>query len=332
MNPETDSNIERDISTAPTPRPFRFGVQGGPFGDLAALREHARNVEALGYDELFTSDHIGAPDAGGQRGAMFIVDPFIPLVVVAESTTTLRVGPLVLNNEFYNPALLARTVATIDRLTGGRLVLGLGTGYASVEHDSIGTSIRAPGPRVSRFEESLDVLRALLDHGAVDHEGEHESVHIDDLGVTPVQHRVPFLIGGHGARVVRLAAAHADIFQFTGLTHGSDGTPGPGGFPLSQVAERGRWLTEAAGDRDASIERSALVQFTSCDDSRPPTSELADRFGVAADVVESTPFLLSGSVGQIVDKIERLRDQVGITHYVVRDAEGFAPVVEALAR
>lgn len=315
-----------------TLRPYRFGVQGGPFGDPAALRDHARNVEALGYDELFTSDHIGAPDAEGRRGAMFIVDPFAPLIVAAESTTRLRVGPLVLNTEFYNPALLARTVATTDRLTGGRLVLGLGTGYASAEHNSIGVPIRPPGPRVSRFEESLNVLRALLDDGAVGHDGTHESVHIGDLGVTPLQERVPFLIGGHGERVVRLAGEHADVFQFTGLTHGLDGTPGVGGFPLDQVLERGRWLTEAAGDRNAAIERSALVQFTSCGDTAPPTSELVERFGVASDVVEATPFILSGSVEQIVDKIERLREQVGITHYVVRDADGFAPVVEALAK
>lgn len=315
-----------------TARPYRFGVQGGPFGDPVALREHARNVEALGYDELFTSDHIGAPDADRPRGAMFIVDPFAPLIVAAESTTRLRLGPLVLNTEFYNPGLLARTVATTDRLTGGRLVLGLGTGYASAEHDSIGVPIRPPGARVSRFAESLDVLRALLDEGAVSHDGPHESIHIDDLGVTPTQDRIPFLVGGHGERVVRLAGEHADIFQFTGLTHGSDGTPGVGGFPLDEVVERGRWLTQAAGDRDAAIERSALVQFTSCGNATPTTSELADRFAVGVDVVESTPFILSGSVEQIVDKIERLREHVGITHYVVRDADGFAPVVEALRK
>ena len=312
-------------------RPYRFAIQGGPFDDGEALRTHARNVEALGYDELFTSDHIGAPNSDGRSGRMFIVDPFIPLVIAAESTTRLRVGTLVLNNEFYNPALLARTVATTDRLIGGRLVLGIGTGYSGSEHDSIGMPIRAPGPRVSRLGESLVVLRELLDNGAVEHDGEHESVHIDDIGVSPIQSRVPFLVGGHGRRVVQLAAEHADICQFTGLTHGKGGAPTAGGFPLGDVVERSSWLSAAAGDRDSAIERSALVQFAACGDDTPSVSELADRFELEPNVVEESPFILSGSLQQLIDKIERLRERVGITHYVVRDPEGFAPVVDALA-
>jgi probable F420-dependent oxidoreductase len=309
---------------------YRFAIQGGPFGDPVALRKHARKVETLGYDELYTSDHMGAPGSGGRQGASYVVDPFIPLIVAAEATSRLRVGPLVLNNEFYNPALLARTAATVDRLTGGRLVLGLGTGYAGAEHDSIGSPIRAPGPRVSRFGESLDVLRSLLDTAEVGHDGTHLSVHFDDFGIRPAQDRVPFLIGGHGRRVVGLAGRHADIFQFTGLTHGEGGAPSGGGFPLAEVIERGRWLTESAGDRDPDIERSALVQFTSVGDDAPSPAALSERFEMDPEVIEHTPFVLAGTVEQIVDKIERLRETLGITHYVVRDPDGFAPVVEAL--
>lgn len=312
-------------------RPFRFSVQGGPFGNAVDLREYAQTVEALGYDELFTSDHIGAPDSGGKQGGKFVVDPFAPLMVAAEATKTLRVGPLVLNTEFYNPALLARTVATADRLTGGRIVLGLGTGYSGAEHDSIGMPIRAPGPRISRFGELLVILRALLSAGGVEHDGTFESVHIDDIGVTPRQVRVPFLIGGHGRRLVSLAGEHADIFQFTGLTHDTDGTPSAGGFALADIVERNTWLTEAAGDRDSEIERSVLVQFTGIGDKAARTSDIAKEFGLTEAIVEETPFILSGSVDQVVDKIERLHERVGISHYVVRDPEGFAPVVDALS-
>src|SRR6056297_3398714 len=97
------------MSGGPTKRPYRFSIQGGPFGDPDALREHARLVERLGYAELFTSDHIGAPGSGGRTGGAFVVDPFAPLIVATEATIRLRVGPLVLNTELYNPALLART-------------------------------------------------------------------------------------------------------------------------------------------------------------------------------------------------------------------------------
>lgn len=313
-----------------TGRPYRFAIQGGPFGDPSALGDHARLVEALGYDELYTSDHIGAPDSGGRRGGRYVVDPFAPLLIAASATTTLRLGPLVLNNEFYNPALLARTAATVDSLTGGRLVLGMGTGYAAAEHEAIGAQIREPGPRVSRFAESLAVLRALLDTGAAVHTGAHETVNVDDLGVYPKQAHVPFLIGGHGRRVVRLAATFADIFQFTGLTHAEDGTPEAGGFAIGEVVERSRWLSEDSRDRDDEIERSALVQFVACGSDAPSDEELAEKFEIDESVITETPFVLSGSLERIVDKIERLRDEVGITHYVVREPDVFAPVVDAL--
>jgi probable F420-dependent oxidoreductase len=301
-------------------RPFRFSVQARGLDDHDALVASARLAESLGYDELFSYDHIGA------------VDPFIPLMVAAEATTRLRIGPLVLNNEFHHPALLARTAATLDRLTGGRLVLGLGTGYTQSEHDAIGMLLREPGPRVSRFEESVIALRSLLDTGAATFDGAHHQLVVEDLGIRPVQERVPLLIGGHGQRVVGIAARHADIFQYTGLTHGPGGQPGPGGFAIDAVRQRARWLAAAAGDRVDAIERSALVQFlhvgTDADDQIASTAE---RFEVSRELLEETPFVLIGSIEQVVDKLGRLRADIGISHYVIRDAEGFAPVVDALA-
>jgi probable F420-dependent oxidoreductase len=301
-------------------RPFRFAVQGKDLADRDLLVAEARQVEALGYDELFSYDHIGS------------VDPFVPLVVAAEATTRLRVGPLVLNNEFHHPALLARTAATVDRLSGGRLVLGLGTGYTQSEHDAIGLLLREPGSRVTRFEESVVALRSLLDTGAAAFAGTHHQLAVEDLGIRPAQQHVPFLIGGHGKRVVGIAARHADIFQFTGLTHGEGGRPAPGGFAIGAVRERSRWLADAAGDRHGHIELSALVQRVHIGaGADEQIEEIADRFGVDRTLIDGTPFLLLGSEEQVVDKLERLRSDVGISHFVVRDAEGFAPVVDALA-
>jgi alkanesulfonate monooxygenase SsuD/methylene tetrahydromethanopterin reductase-like flavin-dependent oxidoreductase (luciferase family) len=82
--------------------------------DREAVVGSARQAEDLGYEELYSYDHLGA------------IDRFVPLIVAAEATSRLRVGPLVLNNELHHPALLARTVATLDRMTGGRIVLGVG--------------------------------------------------------------------------------------------------------------------------------------------------------------------------------------------------------------
>jgi probable F420-dependent oxidoreductase len=309
-----------DGSATVTPRAFRFAVQAMELSDADAVRGAAHEAEQLGYVQFFSFDHIGA------------VDPFVPLMVAAGAAPGLHVGPLVLNNELHHPALLARTAATVDLLTGGRLVLGLGTGYMSAEHDAIGSSLREPGPRVRRFAESIAVLRALLDDGVARVDGEFHHVAIDDLGVRPAQPHVPFLIGGHGHEVVRLAAKHADIFQFTGLTHGPDGTPGPGGFGLADVRARAHWLADAAGDRLDAIERSALVQRVHVGAGADEhVAALADRLEVSRDLIVETPFVLAGSVEQVVDKVERLRAELGISHFVVRDAAGFAPVVAVLA-
>ena len=293
------------------------------------LADEVRTIEAMGYEEFYSSDHIGRPGSAGRSGSMYVVEPFSPLIVAAQATEKIRVGPLVLNGEFYNPGLLARHVATVDRLIGGRLVLGLGTGFAVAEHEAIAMPLRPPGPRVTRFGELLHIVRGLLDDGSLTFEGEFESIDMDDLGVTPQQERVPFLIGGHGRRLIGLAGRFADIFQFTGLTWGPDGSPNAAGFAMDALEDRARWLSEAAGDRDDEIERSALVQVAAIGDDTAAAG-FAERTGLSLDVVAASPFVLAGSVEQVVDKIGRLRDQLGITHYVVRDAEGFAPVMEAI--
>jgi probable F420-dependent oxidoreductase len=300
-------------------RPFRFSVQLQNWADRDELVTAAREAETLGYDEIYAYDHFGT------------IDPFVPLVVAAEATTTIKVGPLVLNNEFHHPALLARAAATVDRLTGGRLVLGWGTGYAVQEHDAIGLPLRPPGRRVSRFAECVAIVRDLLDTGASHRTGAYHSVAIDDLGVRPAQARVPILIGGFGRRVIGVAAQHADIVQFTGLADLPDGSMVVSGFSLDAVAERARWLSEAAGERDADIERSALVQFVHVGADAPATADLAARFEIDESAVVDNPFVLAGTVEQIVDQLERIRERTGVSHYTIRGAARFAPIIAALA-
>jgi probable F420-dependent oxidoreductase len=300
-------------------RPFRFAVQARRLVGRDAVVSAARQAEDLGYEEFYTYDHLGT------------VDPFVPLVVAAEATSTLRIGPLVLNNELHHPVLLARTAATVDRMTGGRLVLGMGTGYAKDEHAAMNIELRPPRQRVERLQESLLALRSLLDSGSVEQQGRHHRLAVSDLGVRPEQDHVPFLIGGHGRRVIQIAGRFGDIFQFTGLTHGPDGTPQPGGFALADLAPRAAWLNDAAHDRE--VERSILVQRTVVKDNvDDDVVETSQRLGLQREVVESTPFLLFGSVAQIVDRLQHLRSTLGISHVVVRETADFAPVVAALSR
>ena len=299
-------------------RPFRFAIQAVELGDREAVISAARQAEDLGYEELYSYDHLGT------------VDPFIPLVLAAEVTSQLRLGPLVLNNEFHHPALLARTAATFDRMTGGRLVLGIGTGYAKSEHDATDIEIRSPHERVGRLEESLVALRSLLDSGTVELKGRHHHLSISDLGVRPTQDHVPLLVGGHGHRLIQVAGRVADLFQFTGLTHSPDGTPEPTGFGLDDFVVRTRLLSDAANGRP--IERSILVQSVVISDRADAAIEqTSGRLGLPRETVESTPFLIFGSVAQSVERLQWLREEFEISHVVVREAVDFAPVVAALS-
>lgn len=299
---------------------FRFAYQETANADAEKIRTMAQQAEALGFVEYWSSDHIGA------------ADPFLALQYAADVTTTLHVGPLVLNNEFHHPVMIARSMASLDRLTGGRAILGLGTGYAQAEHDATSIPLRPRGPRVTRLGESVEVIRALFDDGACHFDGEHHHIALDDIGVRPVQDKLPILIGGHGRRVVGLAGRTADRFQFTGLTFDADGNLSPSGFVPTELDIRRDWLVEAAGDRIDAIERSALVQRLQVgDDTDGFRVETAEAWGMSPEQLHDCPFALIGSVEQVVDKIERIRERLGITHYVVRDTEQFAPVVAALS-
>ena len=284
--------------------------------DAEGIAETARRAEEIGFEDLYSFDHFGQ------------VDPFVPLMVAAGATTRLRVGPLVLNNLFHHPGLLARTAATVQQLSGGRLILGLGTGYAESEHRALGVPLPPPGARVDQLGESLAVLRSLLDAGSASFEGAHHRVAVRRLGVDPGR-RVPLLVGGFGRRVVQLGGQYADMFQFTGLSHEADGTIRTSGFRRGDVAERVRWLEEASADR--AVERSVLVQVG---DVGPVASEATlkqiHQRNLDPQTLDESPFVLVGSVEQVIDKLERQRADLGIAHIVVRDAIAFAPVVEAL--
>ena len=175
------------------------------------------------------------------------------------------------------------------------------------------------------------MIRSLLDSGAAELRGVHRQVAVEDLGLEPVQHPLPMLIGGNGRRVVGIAGRHADIFQYTGLTHGPGGAVGPGGFSFDSLIQRRRWLEDAAEERFDSIECSALVQRVGLGaGSDELEQEIVEKWSLSSEQLADCPFALFGSVEQVVDKLERLRESLGISHYVVRDPVLFAPVVDAL--
>ena len=192
------------------PRALRTGVVPMlPFASLDEWRDRVRAVDDQGHDVLLMADHLG------------MVAPFLPLVAAAAVSPRLRFGVQVLNNEFWNPVLLAREVATADLLTGGRLELGLGAGHAAVEFKAAGIAYEAPGERIARLTAAVPVIRTLVAGGTVDVDATYG---LDEamLGFAAAQPAMPVMIGGNGDRLLRLAAEQADIIGLTG--HVRDGS------------------------------------------------------------------------------------------------------------
>ena len=176
----------------PDPRPFRFGVQVRRVGSAAEWAGLARRLESMGVSVMTMADHFD--DA---------LDPFVALTAAARTTTTLRVGTMVLANDFRHPVVTARSATTLDLLSGGRFELGLGAGWKPEDYDGAGLVLDPPGERIDRIAESCAVVRSLLDTGAVQHRGRHYAVEL--AGQPTPAGRVPLVLGGGGPRMLRLA-------------------------------------------------------------------------------------------------------------------------------
>ena len=144
---------------------FRFALQASGAASPAAWRDLARKAEDLGYSTLYVPDHLDDQWA-----------PMVAVTVAAEATTTLRVGTLVLDNDFRHPVLVAKEAATLDIVTGGRFEFGLGAGWMTTDYEQSGIPMDKPSVRVARLAESLAIIRAMWRDGSATFAGEHYSV------------------------------------------------------------------------------------------------------------------------------------------------------------
>ena len=147
----------------PHDRKFRFGLQVLRAGSAQELRDTARKAEDLGYSTIFFPDH-------------FVDHPLAPIpamAAAAEATTTLRVGTCVLGNDYKHPVVLANEAATVDLLSDGRLELGIGAGWMTVDYERGGFPLDPAGVRIDRLTESLAVLKGLWAEGPFTFEGKH---------------------------------------------------------------------------------------------------------------------------------------------------------------
>src|SRR4051812_35086665 len=191
------------------PHPFRFAADLQEPLPGRTFADSARELEALGYSTVFVPDHF---DEG--------LGPIAAMTVAATATTTLNVGPLVLDCDYRHPAVLARELATIDQLSGGRLEVGLGAGWKRLDYDRSGIPMDRPGVRVDRLIEHATILRGLFADGPFSFAGDHYT--ITDLEGTPAPHRPggpPFLIAGGAPRVLKFAGSFADIVGVNASIH-----------------------------------------------------------------------------------------------------------------
>ncbi|MDE0163065.1 MAG: TIGR03621 family F420-dependent LLM class oxidoreductase [Acidimicrobiaceae bacterium] len=309
--------------------PFRFGVElKGPMPGLT-WPQTARRVEELGFSNLVVPDHFDDQYAVGPA-----------LAAAAAATTTLRLSALVYGNDYRHPVMVAKEVATLDILSGGRMDLGLGAGWKRVDYDEAGLEYDRPGVRIDRMVESLQIIRGLFEDGPVTFEGEHYTIRGLEGLPKPLQSPVPVAIGGGGRRMLTLAGRHADIVGVNAnLRSGEIGLDAMndvlGGDRFDTKLE---WVREAAGDRFDHLVLNVLIASWQITEGGRATTEAVEAtaamFGQPARTVAEIPLLLIGSPAEIADTLRRRRERWGFSYMVLgadnTGIEAFAPVISEL--
>jgi len=302
---------------------IRFGVQADMTADSRSWLELARRVEALGFDALYVADHPGVT-----------ASPFAALASAAAVTSTLKLGTYVCNVGVREPVALATDAATVDVVSNGRLILGLGAGHTPAEWTMNGHEYPSPRERVGRLGEMVDVVTWLLAGEVVAFDGEY--VQTDSaflLAPRPVQSKVPLLVGGNGKQLLRIAASHADIVGFTGAGRTlEDGHHHAVDWSAESIDERVAIVRDGCGYREVVFD--ALVQHVEITDDRPGAAERVARAvpGLAPIDVLAAPYALVGTVDEVIEELDRHRERWGFTSYVVRAdvIDIVAPLIDRL--
>ena len=302
-------------------RPFRFGYQVMQ-ASAAELRSLARAAEEAGFDVIHTWDHV----SDGWS-------PLAPLVALAEATTRLRVGTLVLNNDFHHPVHLARELASIDHLSGGRLEVGIGAGHAFTEYAAIGAAFDPPAVRKARLGEAVEILPRLLAGEEVTYHGTH--YHLEGARtLRALQDHVPILVGVNGKAALAHAARHADIIGLTMLGRTlADGQRHEARWEPERLDATVAYIRDQAVERWDHLELNVLVQAVVVTEDRTTAArQLADRIGLRVEDALATPFLAIGTHDEIAEHLLACRRRWGISYFSFREVQVLAPVIERLRR
>jgi probable F420-dependent oxidoreductase len=307
-------------------RRFRFGVQTSGAGSRREWQEKARKIEALGYSSLYMPDHF----------LDTVHAPMVGIAAAAEATESLRVGTLVLGNDYKHPAVVAKEFASLDVLSGGRVETGIGAGWQRSDYEALGLPYDSHGTRIERLEEALAILKGAWGPDPFSLAGEHYTIADYDGIPKPVQRpHPPILVGGGGPRLLRLAGREADIVGINpNLRAGQISTDAAQDTVASMTKQKIEWVREGAGDRFDDLElqiRYFLCTIT--DDRRALADAIAPGFGLDPDEALESGVALVGTVHECCDILERRREEWGVSYAVLGEDqfEAFAPVVARLA-
>lgn len=313
--------IDQGSTTVRSARSLKVGLclpsgkamLGGATARWADLLMLARRAEELGFDSLWLPDHVFL-QLGGEKGGAW--ECWSVLAALAATTTRVELGPLVSCTAYRNPALLAKIADTVDEISGGRLVLGLGAGWAESEFHAFGFPF---DHRVSRFEEAIQIITGLLRERQVDFHGTYYSAHeCELLPPGPRPQGPPVMVGTNGPRMLELTAHYADAWN----------------ADFGSTPESIKTLNNAVDDacrgvgRDpATLRRSASLLVNVAGHSNPGDNWVADsRAGRA----------FSGSTEELATVL-RAYSEAGIDHVqvwldpnTIAGMEAFAPVLEIL--
>jgi F420-dependent oxidoreductase-like protein len=275
---------------------MRFSFWPNSAQSWSDIEATARHAEETGWDGVYVADHF-LPSLGDDGGPMH--ECFGLLTGLAASVPRLRLGSLVCGNTYRHPAVLANQAVTVDHVSGGRFVLGLGAGWQENEHDAYGISLPPVRERLDRLEEACAVVKSLLTQPRTTFEGQHYVLRDAPCEPKPLQDPLPLLIGGGGEkRTLRIAARFADEWNVWG-------TP-------ELLAHKGRVLEQHCDDvgRDpGEIAHSAQALLFMSDDQ--------DFLQRIRDADMPRPMLI-GTAAEVRDTLNAYRD-AGVDEFIVPD-------------
>ena len=194
---------------------MRFSFWTGNGQSWDDTLEGCRHAEATGWDGIWYADHFMPNEENIDQP---IHEAWSVLAAIAVSVPRVRIGPLVAGNTYRSPALTAKIATTIDHISGGRVVLGIGAGWQENEHEKYGFEFSTLKGRLDRLDEAVEIITSLLANERTEYQGTHYALTDAPLDPKPVQSKLPLLIGGGGRkRTLRTAAKFADEWNYWGM-------------------------------------------------------------------------------------------------------------------